>query len=114
MVTKAPATPAKRGSSSSGAGMDIKQAVKASVAAESEDSKLWGFVPNSFRTQFGPLFLVLGPPYFVVIFWHFMVNLDGSLSLLVAAVKEHGKGYFVDIVPSPVDWEAWKYILCFA
>ena len=94
--------------------MDIKQAVKASVAAESEDSKLWGFVPNSFRTQFGPLFLVLGPPYFVVIFWHFMVNLDGSLSLLVAAVKEHGKGYFVDIVPSPVDWEAWKYILCFA
>lgn len=93
--------------------MDIKDAVKASVAAESEDSKLWGFVPNWFRTTVGALFLVLTPPYFVVLFWHLMVNLEGSVSVLVADLKATGAQYLIDIVPSPVDAEAWKYILGF-
>ena len=98
MVTRAPGTPAKRGASSSaaataGSEMDIKQAVKASVAAESEGSKLWGFLPNWVRTTAGPLFLIFVPPYFVVLFWHVMVKLDGSASLLLARAKEHGAGY---------------------
>eukprot|EP00752_Nemacystus_decipiens_P004363 g3987.t1 len=92
---------------------DIKDAVKASVAAESEDSKLWGFVPNWFRTSVGPLFLIFTPPYFVVLFWHVMVNLEGSSSAVVANVREKGAQYLLDIVPSPVDSEAWKYILYF-
>ena len=92
---------------------DIKDAVKASVAAESEDSKLWGFVPNWFRTSVGPLFLVFTPPYFVVLFWHILVNLEGSSSAAVANVQEKGAQYLLDIIPSPVDAEAWKYILCF-
>lgn len=93
--------------------MDIKDAVKASVAAESEDSKLWGFVPNWFRTTIGPLFLVLTPPYFVVLFWHLMVNLDGSVSWLWTDLRATGVQYLIDIVPSPVDPQAWKYILAF-
>lgn len=99
----APKTPAK----------NIKDAVKASVAAESEDSKLWGFVPNWFRTTIGPLFLILAPPYFVVLFWHVMVTLDGSSSAALANIREQGFQYLVDIVPSPLDPDAWKYILYF-
>lgn len=99
----APRTPAK----------NIKDAVKASVAAESEDSKLWGFVPNWFRTSVGPLFLIFVPPYFVVLFWHVMVPLEGSSSAALANVCEKGAQYLVDIVPSPVDSQAWKYILYF-
>lgn len=92
---------------------DIKAAVQASVAAESEDSKLWGFVPNWFRKSVGPLFLIFTPPYFVVLFWHVLVELDGSSMALIANIKENGRGYFGSIVPSPVDYDAWKYILGF-
>lgn len=93
--------------------MDIKQAVKASVAAESQDSKLWGFVPNQCRTVWGPLVLILLPPYFVVFFWHILVELDGSVYAVVDKVTEGGLGYMWSIVPSPVDWEAWTLILSF-
>ncbi|CAN0148496.1 unnamed protein product [Pylaiella littoralis] len=93
--------------------MDIKDAVKASVAAESEDSKLWGFVPNWFRTTVGALILVVLPPYFVVLFWYLMVELEGSVSGLWTGLTADGVQYLVDIVPSPVDAEAWKYILGF-
>lgn len=101
----APRTPAKT--------QDIRDAVKASVAAESEDSKLWGFVPNWFRTSVGPAFLIAAPPYFVVLFWHVMVTLEGSSSAALANIREKGAQYLVDIVPSPIDCDAWKYILCF-
>ena len=99
----APNTPAK----------NIKDAVKASVAAESEDSKLWGFVPNWFRTSVGPLFLIFTPPYFVVLFWHVMVTLGGSSSAAVANIREQGAQYLLDIIPNCMDAEAWKYILYF-
>ncbi|CAN0403532.1 unnamed protein product, partial [Hapterophycus canaliculatus] len=66
-----------------------------------------------FRTSVGPLFLVLAPPYFVVLFWHIMVPLEGSCAALVSAVQEEGRDYLVRIIPSPVDPEAWKYILGF-
>lgn len=93
--------------------MDIKEAVKASVAAESKDLKLWGFVPNQARTIWGPLFLILTPPYFVVLFWHVLVELDGSIMDALENIKAGGLGYLAGIVPSPVDWEAWKLILYF-
>lgn len=92
---------------------DIKAAVKAAVAAESADVKLWGVVPNYFRKSFGPLFLILTPPYFVVLFWHVLCDLDGSFIALGNKVAEHGMYYLVDIVPNPLDWNAWKYILSF-
>lgn len=109
----APRTPAKAPPASSAEPADIRDAVKASVEAESADSKLWGFVPNWFRTSVGPLFLLLVPPYFVVLFWHIMVPLAGSCTALVDMVKENGPEYMIGIVPSPVDPEAWKYILGF-
>lgn len=108
----APRTPAKPPAQSVEP-VDIRNAVKASVEAESEDSKLWGCVPNWFRTSVGPLFLLLVPPYFVVLFWHLMVPLEGSCTALMGAVRENGAEYLIGIIPSPVDPEAWKYILGF-
>ena len=92
---------------------DIRMAVQAAVAAESADVKLWGVVPNYFRHSLGPMFLIITPPYFVVLFWHVLCNLDGSFLALGDKIVEHGFHYLVDIVPSPVDWNAWKYILSF-
>lgn len=87
--------------------------MKASVAAESKDSKLWGFVPNWFRTTVGPLFLILVPPFFVVFWWHLLVSHGGSWVSLWADLKDAGPEYVLDVVPSPVDPAAWKYILGF-
>lgn len=99
----APGTPAS---------VNIKDAVKASVAAESQDSKLWGFVPNWFRTV-GALFLMLVPPYFVVLFWYIMVPLKGDLVVFYSETCAGGLQYLIDLVPSPVDPDAWKYIAYF-
>lgn len=89
---------------------DIKEAVRASVKAESFDAKLWGMLPNSVRTVWGPLFLVAVPPYFVVLFWHILDVLEGDVTQLVKNIMENGPGYLITIVPSPVDPEAWKLI----
>lgn len=89
---------------------DIKEAVRASVEAESFDAKLWGMLPKSVRTVWGPLFLIAVPPYFVVLFWHILDELEGDLMQLVKNVMENGVGYLISIVPSPVDPEAWKLI----
>ncbi|CAM9554575.1 unnamed protein product [Ectocarpus fasciculatus] len=109
----APRTPAKQDRGAPSDSMDIREAVKASVAAESKDSKLWGFVPNWFRTTVGPLFLILVPPFFVVFWWHLLVSHSGSWASLWGDLKAAGPEYVLDVVPSPVDPAAWKYILGF-
>lgn len=101
------------GSAKGDPAIDIKEAVRASVKAESFDAKLWGMLPKSVRTIWGPLFLILVPPYFVVLFWHILTELKGELSSFGANVMERGLTYLVDLVPSPLDWEAWKLILSF-
>lgn len=104
------ATGARSGRGVSVSNMDIKDAVKATV--EAETGKLWGMLPMWCKTL-GALFLVTVPPYFVILFWYILVELDGSTVALVAMLKENGASHLLNIVPSPVDWEAWKYILSF-
>lgn len=93
--------------------LDIKEAIKASCAAESQDIKVWGIVPVWFRQTVGPLFLIFAPPYFVLFFWHVVVELEGSATALLGNLRTDGAGYLGDIIPSPVEWGAWKYILGF-
>lgn len=90
--------------------MDIKDAVKATT--EAETGKLWGMLPMWCKTL-GALFLVVVPPYFVILFWYILVEMDGSIAALAVVLKENGARHLVDIVPNPVDWDAWKYILSF-
>ncbi|CAM9485421.1 unnamed protein product [Choristocarpus tenellus] len=75
-----------------------------------DGGKLWGIVPASVRKTAGPLFLIFVPPYFVIVLWHTMCNLNGSFVRLWDEAKSGGVQYMIDFVPSPLDPEAWKLI----
>lgn len=66
------------------------------------------------RKFWGPLFLVMVPPVFVMLVWYTNFHLKGSFAALGESFMTVGVAETLSrAFPSPFTWQAWKIILTY-